>query len=333
MIVTKCPLRLSLVGGSTDLKEFISHHGRGSVISFPCSMYVYITLHENNPGTIDSNKFVINYTKREEVENISDIHNDVAREVLMWFDKDSDRLPKMTISFKSDVNSQGSGLAASSAYMIAMIKALCLFTSTVMSDIEICTLAHRLEQKFNPLVGYQDPYGCGMSGFKRMTFNATGNDMPDFRYFDSNILNKYDMWLVHTGVSRSSTKVLKSLDLEKRKHLLDDVNELTWALEGEDFSDKDSKDFIRIIRRAWENKQATSPHIMTEELKEIENVVAKDLDIQTEGYKLCGAGGGGYFLVFTRIERQYTISPHPPFQSLDYVKVEVDQGGVTGVRI
>ena len=44
MIVSKCPLRVSLVGGSTDLQSFIDKYGYGQVISFPISLYTYISL-------------------------------------------------------------------------------------------------------------------------------------------------------------------------------------------------------------------------------------------------------------------------------------------------
>ena len=47
MIVSKCPLRISLVGGSTDLQGFIDKFGIGSAISFPPNLYTYITINEN----------------------------------------------------------------------------------------------------------------------------------------------------------------------------------------------------------------------------------------------------------------------------------------------
>ena len=48
MIVSKCPLRVSLAGGSTDLIEYVELFGRGSVISFPINLYTYIGLSYND---------------------------------------------------------------------------------------------------------------------------------------------------------------------------------------------------------------------------------------------------------------------------------------------
>jgi len=46
MIIAKCPLRISLVGGSTDLQAFIEKYQTGSVISFPSDLYTYISIHK-----------------------------------------------------------------------------------------------------------------------------------------------------------------------------------------------------------------------------------------------------------------------------------------------
>ena len=60
MIISRCPLRISLVGGSTDLQEFIDHHGRGSVISLACNLYTYVTLfHDKNGFNTFFNKYII----------------------------------------------------------------------------------------------------------------------------------------------------------------------------------------------------------------------------------------------------------------------------------
>ena len=65
MIISKCPLRVSLAGGSTDLIEFVDKYGYGSVISFPIDVYTYISLSLNL-----SNVYRINYSETEEVKDV-----------------------------------------------------------------------------------------------------------------------------------------------------------------------------------------------------------------------------------------------------------------------
>ncbi len=280
MIISKCPLRVSLVGGSTDLQEFINEYGKGSVISFPIDLYTYITITPN----ISFNTYRIDYSSPEEVKNPKDIKNDIAREVIQYFN-----LPPLIMSFNSDIPSSGSGLASSSSYLLACITAACKFKGIDMSQGDICKLAIKLERKFNPLTGYQDAYGCGIGGLKQYNFYSY---KIETEYLSSSVLDNYSLYLVPSNVSsRSSTNVLKTVDIKKSFKLLALVRELKLNLNNEDI-------FFKVFNLGWEKKKMTSSHIMTPELIEQEKYLLKTYDIK--GIKLCGAGGGGYFLLITK---------------------------------
>ena len=104
MIISNCPLRVSLFGGSTDNPYFINKYGYGSVISFTCNLKTYITLHEDKIGyNHHQNKYIVNYSKREETQYIKDIQNDLVRFVLDYF-----KCLPLTVSMTSDIYSQGS---------------------------------------------------------------------------------------------------------------------------------------------------------------------------------------------------------------------------------
>lgn len=280
MIISKCPLRVSLVGGSTDLQEFINQYNWGSVISFPINLYTYITINPN----IHSKKYRIDYSSPEEAENPKDIKNDIAREVIQHFD-----LPPLIMSFNSDIPSSGSGLASSSSYLLACISAACKFKGINMSQGDICKLAIKLERKFNPLTGYQDAYGCGIGGLKQYNFYS---HKIETEYLSSSILDDYSLYLVPSNISsRSSTNVLKTVDIKKSFKLLALVRELKLNLNNEDI-------FFKVFNLGWKKKKMTSSHIMTPELIEQEKYLLKTYNIK--GIKLCGAGGGGYFLLITK---------------------------------
>ena len=201
MIISKCPLRVSLVGGSTDLQSFIDKYGYGKVISFPISMYTYINLQESK-----DRYYKINYSSQERWVNPNKIKNDIARELILYFN-----LPPITISFNADIPTTGSGLAASSSYMIAAIAAACKFKGLEWSQAKICRIAHEIELKFNPLTGYQDTYGCGLPSPKLMKFNKKGD--VDVQFID---LPEFKMHLYNTNGVRSSTNILKTIDIEKK---------------------------------------------------------------------------------------------------------------------
>jgi len=282
VIVAKCPTRISLVGGSSDLDSFLKKNERGAVISFPCNLNTYISIHENH-----RNNFIVDYSIHEKVKKIEDIKNDVARVVLDRF------CPKkyLTVGFNSDTFSVGSGLAASSSYMISLIKAVTYYQNMSLSDFDICKLALELERQFNPLTGQQDTYGCGMMDFKKIEFSIDRS--PKFTYLPSDFLDSFEMYLVYTGNTRSSTKVLKSIDIDK----VNDVVGLVDSMEKSIIS-YDYEAFYDILNEGWKKKKETSGKILSDSrLIEIDSILGSSDEVKA--HKLCGAGGGGHFAIFT----------------------------------
>ena len=45
MLITRTPLRISLLGGGTDLPKFYENHDFGQVLSFSISKYIYLSIH------------------------------------------------------------------------------------------------------------------------------------------------------------------------------------------------------------------------------------------------------------------------------------------------
>lgn len=223
MIISKCPLRVSLVGGSTDLEEFVQTYGMGSVVSFPINWYTYITINKN----ITSDEYIINYSKNEKHSKAKDIQNDIAREVILEFN-----LPPIIMSFNSDIPSSGSGLASSSSYLIACIAAAASFVDKHMSQTEMCRLALNIERRFNPLTGYQDPYGCGLGGLKKLDFHKSGRVVTE--QLTSSVIEKYNMYLFPTKTERVSTDILKTVDVKKTLPLLDLVDDFYNSINDED---------------------------------------------------------------------------------------------------
>ena len=312
MLISSCPLRVSLFGGSTDNPFFVEKYGQGSVISFTSNLKTYITLHQDQLGyNAESSKYIINYSKREEVQHIQDIKNELVRVVLDHFNCNP-----MNISMTSDAYSQGSGLASSSSYIISLIKSISMFNGLSMTDVEICKLAYKLELKMNPYCGYQDPYGCGIGGFKKIDFYRGGIVKYDF--LSTDLFKYYDMALVFTGVTRNSRGVLKSVtdNLDKAVPLIGTVEKAYDALLDENYPE-----FLELLNLSWDQKKKTTSHIT-------ENKVIRTMDKTLEesdtviAHKLCGAGNGGFFLVFSK-KNDLNI----PYDS---VKINVSPNGVKG---
>ncbi len=312
MIISRCPLRISLFGGSTDNPFFVEKYGYGSVISFTCDLKTYITLHQDKIGyNHNQNKYIINYSKREETEFIEEIQNEVVRGVLSYFDC----LP-LTISMTSDIYSQGSGLASSSSYLINLINCISIHKDLHMTEIEICSLAYNLEKQFNPYCGYQDPYGCGVGGFKRIEFRD--REKISYEFLSTEVFKQYDAHLIFTGITRNSKNVLKDVtdNIDKAYPLLHIVEEAHKCLD-----EKRYDEFLTLIGESWEQKKKTSSIITENEtIKTIDEYLKNNNDVIS--HKLCGAGNGGFFLTFSKKD---TLNI-----SYDCVKINVSTEGVVG---
>ena len=314
MILSKCPLRISLAGGSSDLEEYIKNEKYGSVISFPCNLYAYNTIFVDKNGfNRRSGEYIVEYTKTEKTKSIDKIENHVAKYVLKHFNPDP-----LKVSFYSDIFSHGSGLASSSAYVISLVKAMSVLENKRMSTLNISKLALDIERNFNPLTGRQDTFGCGIGGLKRLEFFE---EKTIARSLDDSIFSNFDMYLIYTGIKRNSTKILKSLNLKKVKKVASLVNDMEDAIYK-----KDEKSFLKIIQDGWNRKRQTSKLIQSDmHILELDALL-KTCDL-VKAHRLCGAGGGGYYLAFT--EKNADLSCHiKDFQKISF-KINIDNRGVT----
>lgn len=286
MIISSCPLRVSLVGGSTDNPIYLKKYKKGSVISFPSNLKTYTIIHKDIIGYNSVlHKYTINYSEKEVVNSINEIKNELIRFCFKEFS-----IPQINCYLTSDIFSTGSGLASSSSYLMSLIKGINKLYRLKLSDYQICEKALKIERNFNPLVGEQDFYGAALPNLKKITFYE--NKQPNIQELNADIFNDFDMYLYYTSVNRNSTNILKTIDIEKTKLLLDEVENLEQAI-----TTKNLQLFLNTIKKSWELKKQTSPNICQGEIEKI------DLDIKNTknvlAHKLCGAGGGGYFLIIT----------------------------------
>ena len=188
-----------------------------------------------------------------------------------------------------------------------------------MTDIEICEMAYQLELIMNPYCGYQDPYGCGVGGFKRIEFKKGG--IVKYNFMNTELFNEYDAHLVFTGVTRNSKNVLKDVtaNIEKSKPLLETVEKAHDA-----FFSKNYDEFLNLMNDSWTQKKNTSTTILKN--KWIREMDAELFDNNSVfAHKLCGAGNGGFFLTFSKKDKL-----NIPFNC---VKIGVETTGVTGKEL
>lgn len=287
MITIRCPVRISLVGGGSDLDVYLNTHEQGSVISFTPDLYTYVSIYKDILGRNNlDKKYIVHYSIREEVNRIDQIQNELVKLALS-----QNNSKPCSLHLTSDIFSNGSGLAVSSSYSCALTYALNEFNQTTVSEIECGKLAHDMEKKINPLLGMQDVFGCCVGGFKKIEFTKD-EAYPKYKFLPADLFNHFDMYLYYTGITRSSTEVLKTVVCPEK----DILNPLVLEAEKLILS-QDYYELMKLINLGWKEKKKMSKGAMVNQelinldkwISSLHNCVAS---------KLCGAGNGGFFLVF-----------------------------------
>lgn len=287
MITVSCPVRISLIGGSSDLDSYLNVHGSGSVISFTPSLYTYVSVYRDVIGKNHlENKYIVNYSQREEVTDPQAIKNDLVRQYFV-----ENNIAPCSVHMTSDVFSHGSGLAVSSSYACSLVMATDIMMNKNISDIECAIKAHNLEKKINHLLGMQDVFGCCVGGFKKIQFKL--NKIPTYSFLPTKIFDHYDAYLKFTGYTRSSTEQLKNVVVPEKDVFNILVSQAETYLLAENY-----KQFMNMISQGWIEKKKTSKTVLdNSDLIQMDEYITKQYGYVA--HKLCGAGNGGFFLVFT----------------------------------
>src|SRR5437762_4652259 len=100
MIISKTPLRMSFVGGGSDLPVFYRKYG-GAVVSTAIDKFVYITVNKKFDDRIR-----ISYSRNEEPASVEKIRHPLVRESL----KKLDIKGGIEIMSIADIPAKGTGL-------------------------------------------------------------------------------------------------------------------------------------------------------------------------------------------------------------------------------
>ena len=115
MFISKTPLRITFVGGGSDIKEYYSKYGRGSVLSAAINKFIYIVVNKK----FDS-KIRVSYSKTEIVDSVNKIEHPSVREALKLLEIEGG----IEIVSISDIPSGGTGLGSSSTFLVGLLNAL-----------------------------------------------------------------------------------------------------------------------------------------------------------------------------------------------------------------
>lgn len=318
MILSKTPLRMSYVGGGSDLPAFYREE-IGAVLSTSIDKYMYIALNKKFDGRIR-----ISYTKTEEVDHRAQVEHPLVREALELLDIEGG----LEIASMADIPSKGSGLGSSSTYTVGLLNALYAYKNQFASKEKLARQACEIEiERCGEPIGKQDQYAAAYGGLNLIRFHPDEAVSVDPVICKPELLQQLeDSTLVFfTGRTRSASAVLaeqsKALGSTDRKILMRRMVQLAFELKTE-LEAGSLNNFGAILDENWQLKTQMTSGISD---PQIDNWYASGMANGAVGGKLLGAGNGGFMMFYAPSERHEHIKS--ALSGLEPVKFRFDRSG------
>ncbi len=135
MVISRTPLRISFVGGGTDLPDFSDQHG-GAVVSTAIDKWIHVIVAPRFEGDVR-----VSYSRTEIVPTARDVEHELVREALRLTG-----IPRgVDVVTLADVPSRGTGLGSSSAVMVGLLNAHYAYQGRYRSAPQLAEEACRVE--------------------------------------------------------------------------------------------------------------------------------------------------------------------------------------------
>jgi D-glycero-alpha-D-manno-heptose-7-phosphate kinase len=319
MIISKTPLRMSFVGGGSDLPAFYREHG-GAVLSTAIDKYIYITV---NKRFDDS--YRVSYSRTEEVPSIDEVQHPLARECL--------RLTGCTdgieITSIADIPARGTGLGSSSSFVVGLLHALHAYGGRYVSAGQLAEEACRIEiEKCGEPIGKQDQYAAAFGGLNVIRFHPDDRVEVEPVICRADVLTELQSQFLtfYTGATRSASALLakQSQDVASDRakqqclrRMVELVDETRRALQAGDL-----RAFGALLDENWRLKASLTAGITNEQVDHWYRVAQ---EAGAWGGKLLGAGEGGFLLVQAPVERHEAV--HRALCDIRHVPLRFERNG------
>ena len=343
--VSRTPLRISFVGGGTDIADFYHRYG-GEVISTTIDKYITVQVTARTDqqiaiktaGRAEGEKVrggKEGMSERVDVEAsktltpspphspasspphlrapsrfsaLDEVPHPLIREALRKTGVESG----VSIKVTSDISAQGTGLGSSSALTVGLLNALYTYRGECYNAEKLARDACEVEINIlgNP-IGKQDQYATAYGGLRRFWFEPDDNviveSLPQKGVGNSDrcSLLEKHLMLFDTGIQRSANTILTEQKRAASPTSLLKIRELVPRFCNV-LMRNDFDKVGQLLHENWQLKRGLAGSISNDRL---DTTYRLALDAGVLGGKLLGAGGGGYFLFYVpQAEQRAVIS-------------------------
>ena len=236
----------------------------------------------------------------------------------------------------------GSGLGTSSVLSATVLAAISDFCHLGWDKTTICNKTLILEQLLTTGGGWQDQYGGICHGLKLLETKAGFDQTPLIRWLPDTIFTSDEHHKCHllyyTGITRTAKNILseivRKMFLNATEHLalLDEMKAHAHTL-FDTIQQNDFQAYGKMIQTTWnQNKRldsGTNPDSVEEILRKIDDYCL--------GYKLPGAGGGGFIYMIAKDDTaaaqiKKILTQNPPNDKARFVEMSISKTGLQTTR-
>ncbi len=298
MIISRTPMRVSFVGGGTDLPCFYRREP-GAVISMTVNKYVYITVNQRFDDTLR-----VSYSQTEIVDTVDHVIHPLFREAMRHTAVDSG----IEVTSVADVPS-GTGLGSSSAFTVGLLHALDAFGGRYRTARELADGACHLEiEVLGEPIGKQDQYAAAFGGLRRYRFNEDGSVFVDpvICSPDTKRTLLEHLMFFYLGGVRDARQILKQQVqnthckfefLRRIRALVEDFWQILVCGRG-------VEQLGELLHEAWQCKKQLADNISNGRIDEF---YARARKAGACGGKVLGAGMGGFLMLFCDPRKQPAV--------------------------
>jgi len=232
---------------------------------------------------------------------------------------------------------KGSGLGTSSNLAATVLGTLSEFCGLGWDKHEVGYRTLILEQMLTTGGGWQDQYGGIFAGVKLLETEPGILQKPGIKWLPDQLFSNREtremMLLYYTGVTRVARDILgeivKAMFLNSHSHLEIFSEMKEHAKETfETILSSDYEGLAEKVAISWELNQqldeGTNPPVIQSIIKKVNEFLL--------GYKLLGAGGGGYLVLFSKsaeaaVKVRSTLESKPPNSRARFVEFSVSDTG------
>ena len=319
MIISKTPMRLSFVGGGSDLPSYYRRNG-GAVLSTSIDKFVYVTVNSRfEPG------IRLSYSKTEIVDSFADIEHVLVKATLGKLGVHDG----IEITSIADIPSRGSGMGSSSSFTVGLLHAVSAYLGQYRSKIELGREACEVELELcKEPIGKQDQYAAAVGGMNIIEFHADDSVSVLPVVAPSNVIEQVedDLLMFYVGGVRSASAILKqqSEDVDasiSKQQALDRMVELVYVLRDE-LASGNADSLGEILHENWELKRQLTGGVSNGFIDETYQAARV---AGATGGKLLGAGGGGFMVFSVPSEKREAVTEK--LSHLRRVPLRFDRGG------